>query len=205
VTTDSSSDERLWGGTTLSDRRATRRTQLLEAGLDLLGGPGPATVAVRAVCRRARLTERYFYESFPDRDALVAAVYETVADEAQRALEAATRRTTDRVEVARAAVEAMVELIVDDPRKGRVLLVAPITEPVLATRTLELAPTVAAMIREQLSPGVSEQDRDLIATGLLGALMGLFYAYLQGTLRVSRSALVEHCVRVLLSARRLET
>jgi AcrR family transcriptional regulator len=199
--------ERIWGGTTLADRRATRRRQLLDAGLDLLGGEGgSAAVAVRAVCRRSRLTERYFYESFPDRDALVLAVYEEVAQEAHATLEEATARGDgDPAKAARAAIEAMVELMVDDPRKGRVLLVAPVTEPVLASRTMELAPGITRMIRDQLSSDVSDTDRDLIATGALGALMALFHSYLQGTVRVGRDEFVAHCVRLLLTVNRLET
>jgi len=194
---------RIWGGTTLDERRSTRRDKLVATGLDLLGGEATGAVSVRAACRGSRLTERYFYESFADRDALVLAVYEGVADEARAALEEATRAATDPVDVARRSVEAMVSLMVDDPRKGRVLLVAPITEPVLASRTMELAPVITGMIRSQLPPGTSEPTRALIATGLLGALMSLFYAYLQGTLRVSREAFVEHCVSLLLNVDKL--
>ncbi len=194
---------RIWGGTTLDERRAARRRQLVETGLDLLGGDTTGAVSVRAACRGAKLTERYFYESFADRDALVLAVYEDVADEARSALEAATRTAKDPVDVARRSVEAMVSLMVDDPRKGRVLLVAPITETVLASRTMELAPVVTAMIRSQLPPGTSERTRTLIATGLLGALMSLFSSYLQGTLAVSREAFVEHCVSWLLNVDKL--
>jgi len=194
---------RIWGGTTLDERRSARRRKLVETGLDLLGGQTTGAVSVRAACRGAQLTERYFYESFADRDALVLAVYEEVADAARAALEEATRTATDPVDVARRSVEAMVSLMVDDPRKGRVLLVAPITEPVLASRSMELAPVITGMIRSQLPPGTSERTRALIATGLLGALMSLFYAYLQGTLRVGREAFVEHCVSLLLNVDKL--
>jgi len=194
---------RIWGGTTLDERRAARRRQLVETGLDLLGAEAPGAVSVRAACRGAKLTERYFYESFPDRDALVLAVYEAVADEARAALEEATRTAKDPVDAARRSVEAMVGLMVDDPRRGRVLLVAPITEPSLASRTMELAPVVTGIIRSQLPPGTSERTRTLIATGLLGALMSLFHAYLQGTLQVSREAFVEHCVSLLLNVDKL--
>ncbi len=201
---DASTDERIWGGTTLADRRAVRRQKLLDAALDLLGGDGSPAVTVRAVCRAAQLTERYFYESFADRDALVLAVYEQVSVEASAALEVATSVGGDPRAVARACVEAMVGLMLDDPRRGRVLLVAPLTEPVLATRALEAIPVLTDMIRDQLSPEASASDRDLIATGLIGALTSLFHAYLEGALSVSREEFVAHTVRLLLSAGRLE-
>jgi AcrR family transcriptional regulator len=199
-------EHRLWGGTTLADRRAGRREKLLAAGLDLLGSDETGGVSVRAVCRRAQLTERYFYESYRDRDALVVAVYDEVAAETQRVLLEATTGLEDPETVARAAVEAMVGLILDDPRKGRVLLLAPITEPQLAGRGMRFVPAVIEMVREHLSGDASDQDRAMIATGLIGALMGLFHGFLAGTLvGVTREQFVEHCVRLLVTVRRLET
>jgi AcrR family transcriptional regulator len=197
-------EARLWGGTTLAARRAERREKLVEAGLDLLGGEGPSAVSVRAVCRKAQLTERYFYESFADRSALVLAVYDQVSGEATAALVEATQSAADNVAVAQAAVEAMVGLIVDDPRRGRVLLVAPLAEPVLAHRVMEVTPALAEMIRDQLSPEASNTDRDMIAIGVLGATMALFYSFLTGGLDVTREEFVDHCVRLLLNVDRLE-
>jgi AcrR family transcriptional regulator len=201
----SAEDEaRLWAGTTLADRRAARREKLLAAGLDLLGAEHPAGLSVRAVCRHARLTERYFYESFVDRDELVGAVYDHVAEEAREALERATGDLTRPADIARAAVESMVRLMLDDPRKGRVLLVAPLTEHQLTDRGLRALPMLLAMVRAQLSPEVSETDRDLIATGHVGALMSLFHAFLAGQLTVAREQFVEHCVRLLMTVPPLE-
>jgi AcrR family transcriptional regulator len=196
---------RLWAGTTLADRRVARRAKLLDAGLDLLGAEDPQTLSVRAVCRRAQLTERYFYENFADRDELVAEVYDRVAEEARLTLEQATQGLSRPADIARTATEAMVHLMLDDPRKGRVLLVAPLTEHQLTDRGLRALPVALSMIRAQLSPTASEADRDLIATGLMGALMSLFHAFLAGQLQVTREQLVEHCVRLLMSAPRLES
>jgi AcrR family transcriptional regulator len=199
-------ETRLWGGTTLADRRAARHAKLLAAGLELLGSEEPGSASVRAVCRRAQLTERYFYESFADRDALVVGVYDEVAGETQRVLLEATRGIEDPAAVARGAVEAMVGHILDDPRRGRVLLFAPITEPRLARRGMRFIPAVIDMVLEHLSREVSEQDRAMIATGLIGALMGLFHGFLAGTLDgVTREQFVEHCVRLLVTVGRLET
>ncbi|SDD76107.1 TetR/AcrR family transcriptional regulator [Actinokineospora iranica] len=193
--------DRTWGGTTLTDRKAARRLRLLEAGVDLLGAPEGPALSVRAVCRHAKLTERYFYESFPDRDELVLAVYEHVAAAARQALVDAVRSSPpDPPALARAAVTAFVELMVDDPRRGRVLLLAPLTDPALSSRGMALLPAFAALIREQLPEDESETDREMTAIGLVGALTHLFSAYLDGTLTVDRDQLVDHCVRLLTRA-----
>jgi AcrR family transcriptional regulator len=190
---------RTWAGTTLDDRKAARRAQLLETGLDLLGTAGTAAVSVRAVCRNAKLTERYFYESFTDREELVLAVYEHVGALAHRALADAVQETADPAALAEAAVTSFVELMVDDPRKGRILLLAPMTDPALSRRGVELLPAFAELVRGQLSSG-DNLERQLVAVGLVGALGNVFIAYLNGSLKVSRERLVAHCVRLVLGA-----
>jgi AcrR family transcriptional regulator len=62
----------------LEDRQALRQDELIAAGVQLLGDEGGPLLTVRAVCRKAGLTERYFYESFTDRDEFVRAVYDDV-------------------------------------------------------------------------------------------------------------------------------
>jgi AcrR family transcriptional regulator len=102
---------RRWSGVPLEDRQALRRDELIAAGVQLLGGESGPAVTVRAVCREAGLTERYFYESFADRDEFVRAVYDDVCARAMAALMSAT--------TPREAVERFVALMVDDPVRGR--------------------------------------------------------------------------------------
>jgi AcrR family transcriptional regulator len=196
VSSSSTETPRIWGGTTLATRRQARREKLLEVGLDLLGTPS-ATLSVRAACRSAQLTERYFYESFPDRDALVLAVYEQLADEVRTVLDEASSGAGDPAEVARRSIEALVGVMVDDQRKGRVLLIAPLTEAVLAGPSQELLPALSQLIRSKLPRSTPSQQRTLISVSLLGSMMALFYAYLEGQLEVTREAFVDHCVTVL--------
>src|SRR5262249_28213268 len=57
-----------WSGVPIENRHAVRRDELITAGVELLGGESGPALTVRAVCRQAGLTERYFYESFTDRE-----------------------------------------------------------------------------------------------------------------------------------------
>ncbi|MCP2251606.1 transcriptional regulator, TetR family [Prauserella aidingensis] len=193
-------ESRTWAGTTLADRKATRRRRLLDSGLTLLGSEDSAALSVRAVCRHSRLTERYFYENFADRDELIVAVYDELTSEAHRVLvdAVAAAPTDDRPARARAAVTAFVELIIDDPRKGRVLLLAPLTHPALSRSGVQRIPMFAGLVRDELSANVDEEDRAMTATALVGGLANLFTAYLDGTLDVDRERLVVHCVKLVL-------
>ncbi len=166
-------------------------------------------MSVRAVCRRSKLTERYFYENFADRDELIVAVYEGVVTDAHRALvEAVDTAGRDAEARAEAAVTAFVTLILDDPRKGRVLLLAPLADPALNRRGTERIPMFAELVRSQLSGSsreVDEGDRAMTATALVGGLANLFTAYLGGSLDVSRERLTAHCVRLVLGANALHS
>src|SRR5947209_17600727 len=99
----------VYGGVEAGERQASRRKRLLEAGLDLLGREGWHAFTVRAVCARAKLGPRYFYESFPDRDALMVAILDQLAQEgAGRALAAVAAAPEHDRAKPRAAIDAHV-------------------------------------------------------------------------------------------------
>ena len=62
-------------------RIAERRARLLEAGLQEFGTRGVLQTGVKDICRRAALTDRYFYESFRDSGDLFGAVFDQVSRE----------------------------------------------------------------------------------------------------------------------------
>ena len=180
-----------WSGVPLQDRQTLRRDELIAAGVGLLGGAAGPALTVRAVCRAAGLTERYFYESFTDRDEFVRAVYDHVCSTAMSALATS--------ENPRDAVERFVTLMVDDPARGRVLLIAPQREPVLAQSGAEWVPMFIELLEHKLTRHTDPTAQAMAATGLVGALTALFTAYLNGTLDATREQFIDYCVDMLLS------
>lgn len=180
-----------WSGVPLQDRQALRRDQLIAAGVTLLGGAGGPALTVRAVCREAGLTERYFYESFSDRNEFVRAVYDDVCTRAMSTLMSAT--------TPREAVERFVALMVDDPVRGRVLLLAPEVEPVLVRSGAEWMPSFIRLLQGKLTEISDPTVQNMVATGLIGALTALFTAYLDGRLSASREQFIDYCVELLLT------
>lgn len=179
-----------WSGVPLSDRQALRREELIAAGVKLLGRPGGPALTVRAVCRKAELTERYFYESFTDRDEFVRAVYDDVCARAM-----STLMTAD---TPRDAVERFVALMVDDPVRGRVLLLAPEVEPVLTQSGAKWMPNFIDLLQRKLTRITDPALQSMVATGLIGALTALFTAYLDGRLTATREQFIDYCVGMLL-------
>ena len=180
-----------WSGVPLEDRQALRRDELVAVGTQLLGGESGPAVTVRAACRQAGLTERYFYESFADRDEFVRAVYDDVCSRAMTALMSAT--------TPREAVERFVALMVDDPVRGRVLLLAPAVEPVLVASGAEWMPSFIDLLQHKLTQIADPVRQKMIATSLIGGLTALFTAYLNGRLAATREQFIDYCVEMLLS------
>ena len=180
-----------WSGVPLESRLALRRDDLVAAGVQLLGSEGGPALTVRAVCRKAALTERYFYESFSDRDEFVRAVYDDVCTKAMETLTSA--------KTPREAVEQFVELMVDDPVRGRVLLLAPAVEPVLTRSGAEWMPNFIELLQRKLSRIGDPVLQKMVATSLIGGLTSLFTAYLNGRLGATREQFIDYCVDMLMS------
>ena len=182
---------RRWSGVPLQDRQALRRDELVAAGVQLLGEASGPAVTVRAVCRQAELTERYFYESFVDRDDFVRAVYDDVCSRAMSALMSAA--------TPREAVERFVALMVDDPVRGRVLLLAPAVEPVLVRSGAVWMPNFIDLLQGKLTQISDPVRQKMVATSLIGGLTALFTAYLNGRLTATREQFIDYCVEMLLN------
>lgn len=180
---------RRWSGVPLRKRAELRRDELVAAGVKLLGSAAGPALTVRAVCREAALTERYFYESFTDRDEFVRAVYDDVCAAAMTALSNAV--------TPREAVERFVALMVDDPTRGRVLLLAPESEPVLTRSGAEWMPNFIDLLQQRLVRIADPVRQTMVATSLIGALTALFTAYLNDRLPVSRDQFIDYCVDML--------
>ncbi|CAM3252654.1 TetR/AcrR family transcriptional regulator [Tsukamurella hominis] len=196
--------------TSLEERQESRRRQMLDAGIALLGGPEAGALGVRAVCRSTSITERYFYEAFGTRDGFAHAIYDDVSSRAQevlvhalgttRADAVATGNPVTSVMMAEGVITAYVEFVVDQPEIGRVLLLGPYREAVLSERGLSSMPGFFNVVAGALPNSVDATTRRLVATGLVGALTTLFTEYIAGRLDVTRERLIGHCVRLVATA-----
>lgn len=198
------SGQRRWRGQDPDDRRVARRAQLIEAGLELMGTKGVATISMRGVCRQAQLTERYFYESFANREELLATVLETVALDARDVLLAALESApTEPEELVRHEVAAFTSFLVADLRRGRVLFVESFSSTELRRRATELVTEFTATIASVLSTtGVTSGNADETDVGLnslavFGSLAFLYQGWLGQAFDVAGDRFVEHVSQVI--------
>ena len=187
----------VYAGVGASDRRAARCERLLEAALELLGNDGWQATTVRAICAKARLTPRYFYESFADRDELLMALFDGIVEEAAPTVLAAVLSAEDDARAkARAAIGAFVGLVTDDPRKARVLFVEAMGSESLARRRFETLRMFARLVADQGRAFYAVDGgslADTTALMLVGGLAETILSWLDGTLLITREQLVEDC------------
>jgi AcrR family transcriptional regulator len=197
---------RPYRGVSADERRASRRARLVEAGLDVLGSNGLSGLTMTAVATRAGLTERYFYESFRDRDALLGAIFDAAREEMDAAMFTAIAGSpADLLERARAAAGAMIAVLTDDPRKARLLAEAAGSAALAERRSSAISATaglLAAQMRELRGLDRPEQQAPLrLATlVLMGGLSDAILGWLDGSLEMSRATLVEECARLAVAA-----
>lgn len=186
----------MYRGVPAAERQAARREQLLDAAYDLLGSDGWQATTVRAVCRHAGLTARYFYESFPDLDSLLVAVFDDVVSDLVDVVLQAVRAAPEEAHAkARAAIGGFVRHVTRDPRRGRIVFSEALGSEPLARRRSETLHLFAEMIAEQGRAfyGLRGNERlaDTTAYMLAGGLAELLLAWRDGTLNTTLEQLID--------------
>jgi AcrR family transcriptional regulator len=193
---------RPYRGVSAEQRRASRRARLIEAGLDVLGADGMAGLTMTAVCACAGLTERYFYESFRDRDELVGAIFNSCLIEMDQAMFAALDNSPpDLLERCRAAAGAMIGVLTDDPRKARVHAES-VSSRALSARRSDAVSAHAELLAQQMRElrGLDRPEHEaplrLATVVLMGGLSEAILGWLDGSIAMARATLIEECARL---------
>lgn len=116
---------RSFRGLSLEERQNERREKLIEAGLQIYGTQGFFSVTVRDICSEAKLTERYFYESFKRSEELFKTVYLRLIDQLQKRILHAIMQSklTEPAEMVEAGLKGLFTSLQDDPRMARILFI----------------------------------------------------------------------------------
>jgi AcrR family transcriptional regulator len=199
-----------YGGESVDERRQRRRQQLIDAAMDIVAGKGVASLKVRAVCSHARLNDRYFYESFPDCDALLLAAFEDQFGKGIAALLAAAEEAPAQPRPRiRAAVEAAFDFVGEDRRRPRLFIELQTSEALKARRRQFVAALAQVMVdqaRELLGERVSE-DRNvaLACLTVVSGLLELTTLWFQDEIDVDRDQLVEFMIAMILTSAEITT
>lgn len=194
-------EAKIWRGQTMSDRSAERREQLLEVGFDLLGTAGAPAVTLRAVCRGAGLSSRYFYENFASREEFLAAIYDRTEAALLARLVPADGDIRERS--IRDVLDTCAEYFAEDPRRARALLREPMSDKTLRAHQSGRSPVFLAAaipalgaVDEHLLPRDAE-ELAVLAAALSGVVISLYLEWLDGYLALERDELAEVATRLV--------
>lgn len=161
-------EKRRYGGASFADRQAERRRRLIMAAIAAFERVGRDGATVAAICAEAGLTARYFYESFPSRDALFLEAYRLV----QAELLADVTEAAVAPEPARGALKAFFTALAEHPGAARVFLLDPHgREPEMQAAGRSTAQKLIAAF----APGVTDP---LAQVGTMGAIIELSRAWI---------------------------
>ena len=189
---------RRYGGKSADERRTERRSALIDAALAIWEEQGWAAVTMRGVCARAGLTDRYFYESFADRDALLATLWDQVRDETLRMALDAMAPVRDRppLEQLRAVQVAVMHHIADEPARAQIIFGDHAGSAVLEQRrrdTLQMATDLMIQLaRPYLRDDIDELAFRINVFVGMGGFTELVLAWRSGLVEGDADTLIEH-------------
>lgn len=188
---------RSYRGMSQEERRAERRARLISAAIAVYGERGYHQATVKAVCEAAGLTERYFYESFPNSEALLIdsfnAVTYAVLGEITEAARGAGRARTAR---SRAMLHAYFAALQREPQSARVFLVeirgvSRAVDQAFDTALRAIGKEVARIVAP---PGAVEDE--LLQAGVVGGVIHIALRWIEDGYRPAIDKVVDSALKL---------
>lgn len=188
----------VYGGRTAQERQADRRARLLAAGTEIWMAEGWAAVSMRAVCARAKLTDRYFYAEFGHVHDLLGTLWDAANERALAVVGPAFAGTAGQTprDRLRAAIAAYITHLATHPDDARMLFGDSAGCEVLTERQHGLRLQGVAIVAEFgepfLAPGVGREDFLVRTRMAIGGLVELLAAWQSGDVPGTVEEIVAH-------------
>jgi AcrR family transcriptional regulator len=195
----------VYAGITADDRRAERRRKLMDAALDIIGTQGWTALTVRGVSEEGRVGPRFFYESFPDLDALANAIFDEIVDDALlKTLDAIAGAADDLRAKTHAAIETIITEMTQDPRRARLVFAeAHASEPLMRRRfgaMRVLAEALVSQTHQYLDTSVIDDvTLGAISFVAVGGVAELLLVWLDGRVDLTRDQVIDLVVQMMLT------
>ena len=203
----SKTKERQFKGLSLTERKQARREKLIEAGIEAYGTHGFFAVTVKDICNEAKLTERYFYESFKKSDELFQTIFLTLIDQLQHnVMQAIMQASTDPRKMIEAGLTALLTTLRDNPRMARIIYI----DAMLVQELHNQATIHETMLRFDrmiqafvmlMMPDIDRSEREIsfVATGLNGYVTQIAIRWVVSGFKQSLEDVLSSCSIVFLS------
>ena len=203
----SKTKERQFKGLSLTERKQARREKLIEAGIEAYGTHGFFAVTVKDICNQAKLTERYFYESFKKSDELFQTIFLTLIDQLQHnVMQAIMQASSDPRKMIEAGLTALLTTLRDNPRMARIIYI----DAMLVQELHNQATIHETMLRFDrmiqafvmlMMPDIDRSEREIsfVATGLNGYVTQIAIRWVVSGFKQSLEDVLSSCSIVFLS------
>lgn len=195
---------RPYAGKSREQRRAERHEQLLDAAKTVFGTLGFHAATVKGICVEAGLTERYFYESFRNLNALFSAVYDRELDALRERLVGALMSANQDVNVmAEAAMRAYYGSLKADPLAARILIIEVYgtthdMDRLYRRGVHDFAELIRGVITQQFELDKDDPlDPGLLSTALVGAAIHLAMRWQLGGYQESVDVMVRNTLAII--------
>ncbi|GAB0105120.1 TetR/AcrR family transcriptional regulator [Nocardia sp. JMUB6875] len=199
-----------YAGRSADERRSRRREQLRATALEVIAEEGIGGLKVRALCARAGLNDRYFYEAYGHTDRLLYELADEQLAEVVSAVMAAIVTGSDDTRTRlRAVIEAGVAAIADHPARRRLAIDMQTTDELRHRRT-ELVGVVANVMLDQARELLGEEaaaglHAELAARTVAHGGLEILTEWLRGELDIDRAQLIDFLVAMILTASEITT
>lgn len=199
--------ERQFKGLSMAERQQARREKLIEAGIQAYGTHGFFSVTVKDICTEAKLTERYFYESFKKSEHLFQTIFLKLIDELQQnVMQAMMQASSDPKRMIEAGLTALLTTLRDNPRMARIIyidamLVQELHNQATIHETMGRFDRMIQAFVMLMMPHLDRPNREisLVATGLNGYVTQIAIRWVISDFKQSMEDVLSSCRIVFLS------
>ncbi|MFV5491316.1 TetR family transcriptional regulator [Acinetobacter sp. ASP199] len=199
--------ERQFKGLSMAERQQARREKLIEAGIQAYGTHGFFSVTVKDICTEAKLTERYFYESFKKSEHLFQTIFLKLIDELQQnVMQAMMQASSDPKKMIEAGLTALLTTLRDNPRMARIIyidamLVQELHNQATIHETMGRFDRMIQAFVMLMMPNLSRSEREisLVSTGLNGYVTQIAIRWVMSGFKQSMEEVLSSCSIVFLA------
>lgn len=190
-----------YGGQSRETRAADRRERLIQAGLELFAARTFDEVSVADVCARAKVSKRYFYEHFADRENLLLAVHRQQNDWLLDGVAAAApEEPADLDALMRPMMRALVHLLADHPDSARVIYINAPRMELRRRGILRKDADVFGRLIHRTAPGPTDQLRhERVLLGLVAGVTEILIDWLEQDMADDPDVLADHLTEFALA------
>lgn len=199
--------ERQFKGLSLTERKQARREKLIQAGIQAYGRQGFFAVTVKDICNEAKLTERYFYESFKKSDELFQTIFLTLIDQLQQnVIQAIMQASPVPEKMIASGLTALLTTLKNNPGMARIIyidamLVQELHNQATIHETMSRFERMIHAFVMLTMPHIKRSEREisLIATGLNGYITQIAIRWVMSGFKQSMDEVLSSCSIVFLS------